>query len=106
MIHAAENLPDADTPNANGIKIDRSFLKLHPDPRGPQHDAMEPGYLGGRLSWWTKTLREIDPNAILNPSVYERFAAGRVQHFYAMQPYRPANLSKHEKLKQYYPQDR
>ena len=50
-------------------------------------------------------MREIDPNAILHPSVYERFAAKEVQHFYAMQPYRPKNLSRHEKLKQYYPQN-
>jgi hypothetical protein len=104
MVHAAENLPDANT--SNGIKIDRSLLKLHPDPCGPQHDATEPGYCGRRVSYWTKISREVDPNAILHPSVYERFAAEKVQHFYAMQPYRPANLSKHEKLKQYYPQER
>jgi len=106
MVHAAENLPDGNTPNANGIKVDRRFLKLYPDPCGPQHDATEPGYFGGRVKWWTKTLREIDPNAILHPSVYERFAAKKVQHFYAMEPYRPENLSKHEKLKQYYLQER
>jgi uncharacterized protein (DUF2235 family) len=105
MVHAAENLPDGNTPNANGIKVDRRFLILHPDPCGQQHDATEPGYFGGRVKWWTKTLREIDPNAILHPSVYERFAAEKIQHFYAMQPYRPDNLSRHEKLKQYYPQN-
>ena len=43
MVHAAENLPDANTPNGNGIKVDRSYLQLSPDPRGPQHDAREPG---------------------------------------------------------------
>jgi uncharacterized protein (DUF2235 family) len=105
MVHAAENLPDGDTANANGIKIDRRILKLHPDPCGQQHDATEPGYFGGRVKWWTKTLREIDPNAILHPSVYERFTAQNIQHFYAAQPYRPENLSRHEKLKQYYPQE-
>jgi hypothetical protein len=89
-----------------GIKVDRRFLKLHPDACGQQHDATEPGYFGGRVKWWTKTLRGIDPNAILHPSVYDRFAAEKVQHFYAMQPYRPKNLSRHEKLKRYYPQER
>jgi hypothetical protein len=54
----------------------------------PQHDATEPGYFGGRLKWWTKAQREIDPNAILHLSVYERFAAEKVQHVYAMQPHR------------------
>jgi hypothetical protein len=102
MVHAAENLPDGDTPNANGMKVDRCFLKLHPDPCGQQHDATEPGYCGGRVKWWTKTLREVDPKATLHPSVYERFAAQKVQHFYAIQPYRPENLSRHENLKQYY----
>jgi len=31
------------------IKVDRRFLKLRPDPCGPQHDAMEPGYFGGHV---------------------------------------------------------
>lgn len=49
MVHAAVNLPDADSPTGNGIKVDtRSYLKLNPDPLGPQHDAREPGYLRGR----------------------------------------------------------
>jgi uncharacterized protein (DUF2235 family) len=102
MVHAAENLPDENTPNGNGIKVDRSFLQLRPDALGPQHDAREPGWFGGRLKW-TKALREIDPDAILHPSVYDRFAADKVLHFYQMEPYRPENLSEHEKLKQYYP---
>jgi uncharacterized protein (DUF2235 family) len=101
MIHVAENLPDPSTPNGNGIKVDRSYLQLYPDARGPQHDAREPGYFGGRFKY-AKALRKIDPNAILHPSVYERFAADEVQHFYEMKPYRPDNLATHEKLGQYY----
>ena len=102
MVHAAENLPDANTLNGNGIKVDRKYLRLYPDARGPQHDAREPGYLGGRLKW-TKALRNIDSDAILHPSVYERFAADKVQHFYEVKPYRPENLAAHEDLTQYYP---
>ena len=102
MIHAAENLPDANTPNGNGIKVDRNYLHLYPDARGPQHDAREPGYFGGRFKY-ARALRRVDPNAILHPSVYERFAADEVQHFYEMKPYRPENLATHEKLGQYYP---
>ena len=98
MVHAAENLPDANTPNGNGIKIDQSFLQLNPDLLGPQHDAREPGWFGGRLKW-TKALRKIDSDAILHPSVYERFAADEVQHFYQMRPYRPENLADHQKSK-------
>jgi uncharacterized protein (DUF2235 family) len=102
MVHAAENLPDANTPTGNGIKVDRRYLQLSPDALGPQHDEREPGYFGGRLKW-TKALRKIDPGAILHPSVYDRFAADKVQHFYEMKPYRPENLVNHENLTQYYP---
>jgi uncharacterized protein (DUF2235 family) len=102
MIHVAENLPDADAPNGNGIKIDRSYLQLRPDTRGPQHDEREPGWFGGRVKW-TKALRGIDPDAVLHQSVYRRFKADKVQHFYEMKPYRPENLATHEGLKKYYP---
>ena len=88
-------------PTGNGIKVDRNYLQLNPDARGPQHDAREPGYFGGRFKY-PKALRKIDPNAILHPSVYERFAADKVQHFYEMKPYRPDNLATHDKLTQYY----
>jgi hypothetical protein len=70
-------------------------------PRGQQHDAREPGYFGGRLKW-PKALRTIDPDAILHPSVYDRFAADKVQHFYEMKPYRPENLSGYKNLAQYF----
>ena len=102
MVHAAENLPDDNTPNGSGIKVDRHFLHLNPDPRGPQHDAREPGFLWGLIKY-TKGFRPVSPDAVLHPSVYARFAAETVQHYYEMKPYRPENLSKHEKLAHYYP---
>jgi uncharacterized protein (DUF2235 family) len=105
MAHAAENLPDGSTANGAGIKVDRRYLQLYPDPRGPQHDAREPGYFGGRLKW-PKALRKIDPDAPLHASVYERFAAEKVQHFYEMKPYRPENLRNHENLHRYYAKER
>jgi uncharacterized protein (DUF2235 family) len=101
MVHAAVNLPNANSKDGNGIKVDPSFLRLNPDPRGPQHDAREPGYFGGKFKW-TKALRTVDHDAVLHPSVYARFAADAVQHFYQRQPYRPENLAGHDKLKQYY----
>jgi uncharacterized protein (DUF2235 family) len=101
MVHAAVNLPDETTADGNGIKVDGRILQLHPDPCGPQHDAREPGCFGGRLKW-PKGLREVQAVAVLHPSVYDRFAAEKVQHFYQEQPYRPENLSNHEKLEQYY----
>jgi len=103
MVHAAVNLPDGKTPTGNGIKVDERYLQLNPDPLGPQHDAREPGYLGGRFKW-TKGLRKIQPCAILHSSVYKRFDAPEgVPHFYTHEPYRPTNLSEHEKLTMYYP---
>ena len=101
MVHAAENLPDDTTPNGYGIKIDKRFLHLNPDANGPQHDAREPGFLWGLIKY-TKGLRPVNPDAVLHPSVYTRFEAASVPHFYEMKPYRPENLSEHEKLKQYY----
>jgi hypothetical protein len=102
MVHAAENLPDDATAKGHGIKVDRRFLHLNPDPCGPQHDPREPGYLFGLIKY-DKALRPVNPDAVLHPSVYARFAAAGVQHFYAMAPYRPENLSNHQKLRQYYP---
>jgi len=34
------------TLNGNGIKVDRKYLRLYPDARGPQHDARESKDLG------------------------------------------------------------
>jgi hypothetical protein len=48
--------------------------------------------------------REIRSDAVLHSSVYKRFAADKVQHYYKAKAYRPANLSKHGKLQQYYGQ--
>lgn len=101
MVHAAVDLPEGTAPDGNGIKVDRGFLHLTPDACGPQHDAREPGYLRGRIKW-KKALRKIDHDAVLHPSVYERFSADKVRHFYEMKPYRPENLSRHDKLGQYY----
>jgi len=101
MVHAAVNLPDANGPTGNGIKVDSDWLQLNPDPLGSQHDEREPGWLKKRL--WPKGLRSVDHNAILHASVYERFAADAVQHFYQMEAYRPENLATHDNLAKYYP---
>jgi len=101
MVHAAENLPNETSPNGNGIKVEKAWLQLNPDPLGPQHDEREPGWLWGKIKW-PKGLRQIDHNAILHRSGKDRFAAANVQHFHEMKPYRPENLAGHDDLKQYY----
>ncbi|MET4218670.1 hypothetical protein ABIB00_003888 [Bradyrhizobium sp. LB14.3] len=99
---AARNLPKGKTPDGFGIKVDDSYLKLHPDPLGPQHDEREPGYLGGRFKW-EKGLREVQEEAILHSTVLDRLAAkDGVQHYYERLTYRPENLKNHLKAKQYY----
>jgi hypothetical protein len=65
MVHAAENLPDGQTPYGYGIKVDKSWLQLNSDPLGSQHDEREPGYFWGKLKW-PKALRDIDHDAILH----------------------------------------
>jgi uncharacterized protein (DUF2235 family) len=102
MAHAARNLPDGKTPDGLGIKVDDRYLKLHPDPLGPQHDEREPGHLGGHFKW-EEGLREVQDKAILHSTVLERFAHnGGVQHCYERMPYRPENLRSHAKVKGYY----
>lgn len=102
MVHAAKNLPDGTTPDGFGIKFDERYMRLNPDPLGPQHDEREPGWLGGCLKW-DEGLREVQPEAIIHSTVFDRFASnGGVQHYYVKADYRPENLRGHAKLKQYY----
>jgi hypothetical protein len=90
------------TPDGFGIKVDDYYLKLRPDPLGPQHDEREPGYMRGHFKW-DEGLREVQDEAILHSTVLERFTAnGGVQHYYQRMSYRPENLRSHVKVKQYY----
>jgi uncharacterized protein (DUF2235 family) len=103
MVHAAKKLPDGKIADGFGIKIDGRYMKLNPDPLGPQHDEREPGSFGGCFNW-KEGLREIQTEAILHSTVFDRFAAkDGVQHFYERKDYRPKNLCGHSKLTQYYP---
>lgn len=101
MVHAAKNLPDGKKPDGFGIKVDERYLKMHPDPLGPQHDEREPGWFRGRFKW-TEGFREIQDGAILHSTVLKRFAASDVQHYYQRMIYRPENLKTHSKVRQYY----
>jgi hypothetical protein len=102
MMHAAKNLPDGKTADGFGIKTDDRYLKLNPDPLGPQHDEREPGYFAGRFKW-SEGLRHVEDEAILHSSVLRRFAAtDGAQHFYERRNYRPMNMAGHSKVKKYY----
>ena len=79
-----------------------SFELTSSDPLGPQHDEREPGYFRGRFKW-TEGLREVQNEAILHPTVLDRFAAKEgVQHYYERRAYRPINLASREKTKHFF----
>jgi len=91
IIEAAEQIPD-------GLKADRVALRLYPSADGMQHDECR----GLIFRFAKKINRKIDTDAVLHPSVYERFKLPVVLQYDLMLPYRPEGLRHHEKLKQYY----
>lgn len=85
MAHEAERIPD-------GLKIDRSVLRLYPDALGPQHDEMR----SPAFRFASRTLREINPQAALHSTTFDRLKAERVLQYDLERPYRPDNLRGHE----------
>ena len=81
-----------------GLKIDPSLLKLYPDPEGPQHDETK----SSLFRFAGKKPRAIRQDAVLHPSVFERFKAEEVLHYDIMQPYRPVNLQGHDDVAHHY----
>jgi uncharacterized protein (DUF2235 family) len=92
------------------LKVDISRLHLHPDPAGMQHNEIEsmresyPWWVPKALRHaWAEKVRNVAAQAPLHPTVAERFAlADGVLHYGRRRPYRPANLSSHELVAQYY----
>jgi uncharacterized protein (DUF2235 family) len=90
----------------NGIKLDRSVLKLYPMDDGILHDQRRVGF-PFLTKWfgltWKGKIRSI-PNAktTLHRSVYERTARPSVLQYDVMLPYRPETLRKHERLTDLY----
>ncbi len=91
MLECAMHVP-------NGLKCDPSLLRTYPDPHGYQHDARKDG-----IPWVTRQFgftyplgrRDPTPDAILHPSVYDRFDAGGVPIYDRIERYRPAALAEH-----------
>lgn len=91
MLECATDVP-------HGLKCDPSLLRTYPDPHGYQHDARKDGF-----PWLTRKLgltyplgrRDPTPDAILHPSVYDRFDADGVPVYDRIEPYRPAALTGH-----------
>jgi uncharacterized protein (DUF2235 family) len=96
----------------NGIKYDRTVLRLHADPAGIQHDEVTAGF-GSIANFfgisWTYGTRALPRNknsefseATMHRSVYERFDLDEVPIYDAMQKYRPVTLSNHLDFKDAY----
>jgi hypothetical protein len=81
-----------------GLIFDPSVLKLYPDPTGPQHDEAR----SSLFRWAGSLLRHIPNDALLHPSVLERFKAAEVLDYDIMRPYRPENLRTHDDVKENY----
>jgi Uncharacterized alpha/beta hydrolase domain (DUF2235) len=96
----------------NGIKYDRSVLRVHTDSAGIQHDEVKSGF--GTIPnffgiTWPYGVRELPKmenselsNAAMHRSVYERFDMDEVPDYDAMTEYRPITLAIHLDFKDAY----
>lgn len=91
MVEAAQSVPGS-------LQLDQSVLRTYPSALGMQHD--ETRNLAFRFA--KKIDRKIHPDAIVHPTVYERFTALGVLHFDLEQRYRPEGLRAHGKLSSHF----
>jgi uncharacterized protein (DUF2235 family) len=89
-------------------------LRLHPASDGMQHCEVAgmhdtiarilPGWMARRMGWlgWPVKVREIAEDALVHPSVRERFALPEVTQCTGEGPYRPAALSTHRDFRSGY----
>jgi hypothetical protein len=110
MVEEATSLPQP-------IHVDRSVLRLYPDSAGPQHDERKAFFsscpawvlnwivplIGRRHFGWREGHRQIPPDALLHPSVLERFKRSGVLIYGDVLPYRPRALRKHRDVRGYWP---
>ncbi len=110
MVEEALGLPDP-------ILVDRSVLQLYPDSAGPQHDERK-AFIAACPGWvvrlallfmdvskfgWEEGHRHVPEDALLHPSVLERFGHVAVMIHGDMVPYRPRALRRHRDVRGYYP---
>jgi hypothetical protein len=103
MLGQVESLP-------HPLQFDPRKLRLFPDPAGMQHNEIES--MRESYPWWVpkawrhawaEQFREIHPQAPLHPTVAERFGlTNGVLHYGLRRPYRPANLTSHDVVAQFY----
>lgn len=88
----------ADEAERVGLQVDKGLLRPTPDATGHQHDEAAAGIFrfAGKLDRKPKT------DALLHPSVIERFSAKRVLQYDTLGQYRPECLRSHKALVQFY----
>ncbi|MET4149070.1 DUF2235 domain-containing protein [Bradyrhizobium sp. RT7b] len=86
----------------DGLKFDRSVLKVWPHPEGAQHDEVAAGF-SSIPRWtgitWTEKNRDLSDeglHGIMHASVYRRFDGESVRLTHGFGAYRPASLRRHE----------
>jgi uncharacterized protein (DUF2235 family) len=96
----------------NGIKYDRSVLRLHTDSAGLRHDEVKSGFgaVTNFFGWtWRIGIRKLPTmensdfsDAPMHRSVYERFDTDKVLDCDSMKLYRPPTLANHLDFKDAY----
>lgn len=96
----------------NGIRYDKSVLRLYPDSGGMQHDEVKsgfgaiPNFFGRTWTYGARELPKMDnkgvSDATMHRSVYERFDIDEVPQYDVMQEYRPGTLAIHVDFKDAY----
>lgn len=84
---------------AMGLIVDAAYLKLFPDPSGPQHDETKSNFI---FSMARKMIRTPKRDAPLHATVLKRFKMPAVLQHDMMLPYRPEGLKNHHKVNSYY----
>lgn len=81
-----------------GLTYDASILRAYPDPEGFQHDARRDStvpLLRPRVPFYPLKYRDPPDDAVLHPSVYDRFDAAGVPIYDSIAAYRPPALKAH-----------
>lgn len=85
------------------VLINENKLQIFGDHRGLQHEER---WMVKALGWqWKREPRYVFEDGELHTSVYDRFNAGPVPIVDEVKPYRPEQLRRHNKLKEFFEQN-
>ena len=95
MVAGASIIPD-------GLKHDRSVLRLSPNPKGTQHNEQAGSFLNAGVRQLPVDHTTGESTSPMHKSVYERFEAGPVLLYDRISDYRPDNMRVHVDFKYYF----